>query len=107
MKNYYNTGMKIFSAKGIYLILFCLLLNATSNAQQPGNTLKFDGNNDYVALPNTLTSAITQGTTTAITIEYWFKGTNLQSAVRLQNRRSSCFRSLRYRALMQSADGIE
>ncbi|HMR41093.1 MAG TPA: choice-of-anchor D domain-containing protein [Ignavibacteria bacterium] len=49
----------------------------------PGEALSFDGVNDYVALPNSLTAAASGGT--EITIEYWFKGSSLQSAVRLQD----------------------
>ena len=48
-----------------------------------GLALNFDGTNDYVELPNTLTSSISGGS--AITIEYWFKGSQLQSPVRLQD----------------------
>jgi hypothetical protein len=46
--------------------------------------LNFDGGNDYVTLPNSLTQAFTAPAVTEFTIEYWFKGTNLQSAVRFQ-----------------------
>ncbi len=48
-----------------------------------GVALKLDGENDHVALPNSVTSAIGGGN--AVTIEYWFKGTNSQSAVRFQD----------------------
>ena len=48
----------------------------------PASALKFDGNLDFVYLPNSLTTAATGGT--AITIEYWFKGSYMQSAVRFQ-----------------------
>jgi len=49
----------------------------------PAFALNFDGANDYVSLPDTLTSSLTGGS--AITIEYLFKGTDIKSAVRLQN----------------------
>ena len=49
----------------------------------PGSALSFDGINDYVRLSNDLAKAV--GGTDAITIEYWFKGTQLQSPVRLQD----------------------
>ena len=45
--------------------------------------LNFDGANDNVTIPSAVSGAIAQGS--EITIEYWFKGTNLQSAVRIQN----------------------
>jgi hypothetical protein len=48
----------------------------------PASALKFDGADDFVALPNSLTSVATGGT--AITIEYWFKGSSNHSAVRFQ-----------------------
>ena len=48
--------------------------------------LHFDGSNDYITLPNTLSTAATSGD--AITIEYWFKGTNMESAVRLDGNGS-------------------
>jgi Concanavalin A-like lectin/glucanases superfamily/Secretion system C-terminal sorting domain len=53
-----------------------------------GAALNLDGTNDYIALPNALTTAMTLPSNTALTIEYWFKGTNPQSAVRLQSNAS-------------------
>jgi hypothetical protein len=50
-----------------------------------GAALNLDGANDHIALPNTLTTAMTLPSNTALTIEYWFKGTNPQSGVRLQS----------------------
>jgi len=47
-----------------------------------GTALEFDGTDDHVALPASLTGAVGGGN--AITIEYWFKGTELQSPVRFQ-----------------------
>ncbi len=69
----------------LYLALFFAISTTTVQAQQPGNCLAFDGINDYVSIPATLTTATTLSTNTAITIEYWFRGTSLQSAVRMQN----------------------
>ncbi|HMS34186.1 MAG TPA: hypothetical protein PKC91_08865 [Ignavibacteria bacterium] len=54
------------------------------NSYAPAEALNFDGANDYVSLPNALTQSFTAPTVTEITIEYWFKGSNLQSAVRFQ-----------------------
>ena len=68
-----------------YLALFFAIATTTLHAQQPGNTLAFDGANDYVNIPASLTTAATLSTNTAITIEYWFRGSSLQSAVRMQN----------------------
>jgi hypothetical protein len=45
--------------------------------------LNFDGTNDYVALPTGVSNTLSGGT--ELTIEYWFKGTSVQSAVRFQN----------------------
>jgi hypothetical protein len=72
------------------ILKLCLLLctvtfQTNADAQQPGNALVFDGSNDYVALPNALATAATLSSNNAITIEYWFKGTSLLSAVRIQN----------------------
>ena len=50
-----------------------------------GATLAFDGVNDNVSLPNSLAVSATTASNTAITIEYWFKGSNVQSAVRFQD----------------------
>jgi hypothetical protein len=52
-------------------------------ATTTNNALNFDGANDYVAIKNCSGAAL--DVLNAITIEYWFKGSNLQSAVRLQN----------------------
>ena len=44
--------------------------------------LEFDGVNDFVGLPIRVATAVSEKE--AITIEYWFKGSQLQSAVRIQ-----------------------
>lgn len=49
----------------------------------PASALSFDGTNDYAVLPGAIGNSISGGT--ELTIEYWFKGTNLQSGVRIQN----------------------
>ncbi|WP_164490064.1 LamG-like jellyroll fold domain-containing protein [Runella sp. SP2] len=52
------------------------------------NALHFDGTNDYVSLSPVSPVNCTSATLTlsdALTIEYWFKGTNIQSAVRFQS----------------------
>ena len=77
-KNFY--GLKLF-----HFILFSLIFHTSVFAQQPGNVLKFDGTNDYVVLPNGLATATTLSSNNGISIEYWFKGTSLLSAVRIQN----------------------
>lgn len=59
------------------------------NLSIKGEALNFDGTNDFVTLPNTLTQTFTGPTVTEFTIEYWFKGTNLQSAVRFQTNGSN------------------
>ncbi len=55
----------------------------TSAMIPPGNALVFDGANDCVSLPPALATSV--GGTEAITIEYWFKGSQLQSPVRFQD----------------------
>ncbi len=77
---------KLIWAKWMMHICIVLLLSFSPLfAQQPGNTLNFDGSNDRVSLPNSLVTAATLPSNSAITIEYWFRGINVQSAVRLQN----------------------
>lgn len=69
----------------LYAFVLILFSASKAEAQQPGNCLKLDGINDYVVLPQSLSTAATLSSNNAITIEYWFKGTNLLSAVRIQN----------------------
>ena len=54
------------------------------NLSIKAEALNFDGTNDYVSLPNSLTQNLTAPTVSEITIEYWFKGSRIQSAVRFQ-----------------------
>ncbi|MBX7043268.1 MAG: hypothetical protein K1X85_10220 [Ignavibacteria bacterium] len=54
------------------------------NGYAPADALNFDGVNDHVTLPNSLTQSFTSPSVTEFTIEYWFKGSTLQSAVRFQ-----------------------
>jgi hypothetical protein len=53
------------------------------NEQVPATHLHLDGVNDRVMLPSTVSDALSGGT--EVTIEYWFKGNKVQSAVRFQN----------------------
>jgi len=55
----------------------------TVSVNNPATHLNFDGVNDYATLSDNVGNALSGGT--AVTIEYWFKGTNIQSAVRIQN----------------------
>ncbi len=48
------------------------------------NALHFDGSGDFVKAENCSNNPIISGGS-AITVEYWFKGTNIQSAVRIQD----------------------
>ncbi|MFZ1701915.1 MAG: LamG domain-containing protein [Pyrinomonadaceae bacterium] len=43
----------------------------------------FNGTSDYISLPPSIAAGLSGGN--AITVEYWFLGSSLQSAVRLQN----------------------
>ena len=64
------------------------LKQPTTYPNAANNALQFDGTNNFVQVGFTDAvncAAITPGLTNALTIEYWFKGTNLQSAVRFQN----------------------
>ncbi|MBL7813828.1 MAG: hypothetical protein JNL70_02395, partial [Saprospiraceae bacterium] len=61
----------------------------TMSVNPAGAALNFDGTNDYILLPNSLGSALTSSSNMAITIEYWFKGSNVQSAVRFQDNSNS------------------
>ena len=78
---------------GLYIITYtytdpvtgCSNTSANSITLSCAEALVFDGVNDNVALPNSLAVTATDPTNTAITIEYWFKGSNVHSAVRLQD----------------------
>lgn len=65
--------------------IYTFAISGTGFAAVQTNSLNFDGTNDNVALPNALPTAFTQASTTQFTIEYWFRGTSVQSAVRFQN----------------------
>lgn len=51
-------------------------------AAVPTSGITFNGNSDAISLNTSIATGLSSGS--AVTIEYWFKGTNLQSAVRLQ-----------------------
>ncbi|GAB3022102.1 LamG-like jellyroll fold domain-containing protein [Spirosoma pulveris] len=60
----------------------------TTYPNTANNALRFDGTNNFVSVQffDAVNCAVlTPDLTNALTIEYWFKGTNLQSAVRFQN----------------------
>ncbi|MCF8298813.1 MAG: T9SS type A sorting domain-containing protein [Saprospiraceae bacterium] len=69
--------------KKLSLLILFIIINPLVIFSQ-NNALDFDGTDDYVLLPNNLYSGNLQGGT-EITIEYWFKGTQLSSAVRFQD----------------------
>jgi len=48
-----------------------------------GNALVFDGVDDFVDLPNSIATSLGGGS--EITIEYWYRGTEIESAVRFQD----------------------
>ncbi len=50
---------------------------------EPAFALNFDGSNDHVTLPDSLTSSMSSGN--GITIEFLFKGSDIRSAVRFQD----------------------
>ena len=97
-----NVGVNTFSANGVNLLTGDgISWGGLPYPSTPGNYprgliggitfepvsaathLNFDGVDDSVSLPASVGTAISQGS--EITIEYWFKGNNLESAVRFQN----------------------
>jgi len=58
-------------------------ISAIPTATDISTCLQFDGSNDFVALPTSLIANISDKD--AITIEYWFAGSQLQSPVRIQS----------------------
>jgi hypothetical protein len=64
---------------------YTFAISGSGTAPVQAEALNFDGINDHVALPNALPTAFTGASITEFTIEYWFKGTSFQSAVRIQN----------------------
>ncbi|HAL93058.1 MAG TPA: hypothetical protein DCM68_08565, partial [Verrucomicrobia bacterium] len=67
---------------GVSTRTFAVAVNAANRAPGAagsGTALEFDGVDDYVE------TAITNLSGTALTIEYWFRGSSLQSAVRQQS----------------------
>lgn len=76
-------------SRGARIISLILLMIFTFSTQSfsmyPAKCLNFDGVNDYVLLPATLTNNLMNASVTQLTIEYWFKGSSLRSAVRFQN----------------------
>lgn len=59
--------------------------NFTEQEEGQDNALNFDGINDHVEIANCATTPLP--VKDEITIEYWFKGSNMQSAVRFQTDR--------------------
>ncbi len=89
----FNSSFSAFILRG-YAVLFFLLFflgisvpssigQCTTSPVTTNNGLRFDGTNDYVKI-NSCSNGIIFPGGDAITIEYWFKGTNMQSAVRMQ-----------------------
>ena len=63
---------------------YTFAISGTGSAPVQAEVLNFDGVNDNVAVPNTLAQNLTAPTVTEFTIEYWYKGSKIQSAVRFQ-----------------------
>ncbi len=90
---YFNTSFSAFILRGygvLFFLLFFLGISATSSIGQcvtspvtTNNGLHFNGTTDYVTINSCSNGNIFPGGH-AITIEYWFKGSNLQSAVMMQ-----------------------
>lgn len=84
--NNYNASLENFSLNGSssnWVTSGGVISGESCSSFSNASTLKFDGINDHISLPNSLTS-LAIANKTAITIEYWFKGTSFQSAVRFQ-----------------------
>jgi len=60
-----------------------IITRGTKPDNDAGDALDFDGTDDYVRINKELSNTVSADT--AITIEYWFKGSQMQSAVRIQN----------------------
>ena len=88
--SYNRTFMKgscrpFYGCRLLKVLMIFLLTSITSGLRaQSAEALNFDGTNDHVSLPNALPAALTAASTTEFSIEYWFKGTSYQSAVRFQ-----------------------
>lgn len=85
MENLLQIKKAFIFKKWPLLFSFLFIIKLGVYAQQPGNSLRFDGTNDYVTLPSTLSTAATLSSNNGITIEYWFRGSSILSAVRIQN----------------------
>ncbi|KPA18765.1 secreted protein, partial [Candidatus Magnetomorum sp. HK-1] len=87
--NLKNKALKVMSStfKSLFIIMvfnFLIISTAyTSSNKGPGNALDFDGLDDSVNIGVGIGNQIANGT--AITIEYWFKGSELLSPVRVQD----------------------
>jgi len=66
-------------------VVFILLVLPINCLHAQNNCLQFDGINDYVALPSSLYTTHFGASGGQLTIEYWFKGSQLQSPVRFQD----------------------
>lgn len=64
----------------LYYLIGFFLIQIAAFAQH-GTHLNFNGVNNDIVLPANIGNALINGT--ELTIEYWFKGTNAQSAVRI------------------------
>jgi hypothetical protein len=58
------------------------IFTANATTHTTNGSLNFDGSNDYVEIANCSGAALP--ISDALTIEFWFKGSNMQSAVRFQ-----------------------
>ncbi len=88
-----------------FLLLFGLFINCVYG-QSSGNSLNFDGN-DMVTLPAELYNTNYSGKS-AITIEYWYKGSVLSSPVRFQDGGNYVVAGWFYEGIIQhiiSSDG--
>ena len=76
----YNGGGTVSNYRTPSAAVDSFTIPYAENSPLPGTALSFNGTNNSVAV-----NALTNLSGDSLTIEYWFKGNNLQSAVRQQN----------------------
>lgn len=79
-----STIVRDFSGNGFNGVMTNMDASTDWVAGKRGKALDFDGVDDYVALPSANLSSRVSGNT-AITIAGWFKGSDIESMVRLQD----------------------
>ncbi|MFY8108175.1 MAG: LamG-like jellyroll fold domain-containing protein [Bacteroidia bacterium] len=105
MEHFLQARGKIWVKRMLQVCAILLCFQVPLFAQQPGNALNFDGSNDRVVLPPSLSTSLTATSNNGITIEYWFRGTSLLSAVRIESSTSNYIISGKGMQHLISTDG--